>query len=156
MIWFLTAGPVVGIPLILAEFPERKNCGCIFEKHNRHEQVQFFDIFSGFFSGLHLAVGRHRRRRVPRYPHGLQFSRVKVFLTDLVHTCYGLYHKLSFLWFYGGCGRHNPLNGRRIECSLVFLFEFVNVFWQDSMPCFGRIAGVLQSLLEICPQISSA
>ena len=23
--WFLTAGPVVGIPMILAELPERKN-----------------------------------------------------------------------------------------------------------------------------------
>ena len=25
--WFLTAGPVVGIPMILAELPKRKNCG---------------------------------------------------------------------------------------------------------------------------------
>ena len=36
-LWFSTAGPQVGIPLILAEFPERKNCGCFFKKHNRHE-----------------------------------------------------------------------------------------------------------------------
>ena len=27
-------------------------------------------------------------------------------------------------------------------------------FWQGSMPCFGRIAVVFQSLPEICPQIS--
>ena len=35
--WFLTAGPVVGIPMILAEFPERKTCGSFFKKHNCHE-----------------------------------------------------------------------------------------------------------------------
>ena len=29
-LWFSTAGPVVGIPMILAEFPERTNCGCFF------------------------------------------------------------------------------------------------------------------------------
>ena len=36
-LWFLTAGPVVCIPMILTEFPERKNCGSFFEKQNRHE-----------------------------------------------------------------------------------------------------------------------
>ena len=45
---------------------------------------QFFDIYRGFFSGLHLAVGRHHRRRIPRYPQGLQLGRVKVFLADHV------------------------------------------------------------------------
>ena len=35
--WFLTAGPVVSIPMILAELPEKKNCGSWFKKHNRHE-----------------------------------------------------------------------------------------------------------------------
>ena len=34
--WFLTAGPVVSMPMILAELPERKNCGSFFKKHNRH------------------------------------------------------------------------------------------------------------------------
>ena len=71
---FLTAGPVVSIPLILAELPQRKNCG------DRHEEVQLLDIHRRFFSGLHLAVGRHHRRRIPRY--GLQLSRVEVFLND--------------------------------------------------------------------------
>ena len=41
----MTAGPVVRKPTILAELPERKNCGSFFKKHNRHEQVQFFDIY---------------------------------------------------------------------------------------------------------------
>ena len=35
--WSLTAGPVVSIPMILAELPERKNCENFFKKHNRHE-----------------------------------------------------------------------------------------------------------------------
>ena len=47
--WFLTAGPVVGISMILAEFPERKNCRCTFKKHHRHEQVQFFDVYRCLF-----------------------------------------------------------------------------------------------------------
>ena len=42
----LTAGPVVGIPMILTELPERKNCGSFFKKHNRHEQVQFIDVYT--------------------------------------------------------------------------------------------------------------
>ena len=89
--WFLTAGPVVGVPMILAELPERKNFGCFF----RHEEVQSFQIFSGLFFGSHLAVGRHHRRRIPRYPHGLHLDRVKVFLADHMHTSAGIHHKLS-------------------------------------------------------------
>ena len=36
-LWFSTAGPMVSIPMIFAEFPERKNCVCLFKKHHRHE-----------------------------------------------------------------------------------------------------------------------
>ena len=36
-VWFLTAAPVVRIPMILAELPERKNCESFFKKHNRDE-----------------------------------------------------------------------------------------------------------------------
>ena len=32
--WFLTAGPVACIPMILAELPERKNCVNFFQKQN--------------------------------------------------------------------------------------------------------------------------
>ena len=35
--WFLTAGPMVHLPIILTELPERKNCGSFFKKQNRHE-----------------------------------------------------------------------------------------------------------------------
>ena len=49
----------------------------------------------GFFSCLHLAVGRHHRRRTPRCPHGLQLRKVKVFLADHMHTSSGIHHKLS-------------------------------------------------------------
>ena len=40
----------------------------------------------GSFSGLHLVVGRHHRRRSSRFPHGLQLSRDKVLLADQMHT----------------------------------------------------------------------
>ena len=33
----LIAGPVVSIPMILAELPERENCGSFFKKHHRHD-----------------------------------------------------------------------------------------------------------------------
>ena len=46
-------------PMILAE----ENCVCFFQKHNFDKSVQLFDIYCRFFSGLHLAVGRHQRRR---------------------------------------------------------------------------------------------
>ena len=35
--WLLTAGPVIRLPMILAELPESKNCGSFFKKHNCHE-----------------------------------------------------------------------------------------------------------------------
>ena len=49
----------------------------------------------------------------------------QVSLADHMHACSEIYHKLSLLQFYGGCGLHNPLFGRRIECSFVLFFELV-------------------------------
>ena len=83
---------------------------------------------------MHLAVGRHHRRR-------LQFGRVKISLADHMHTCSGIYHKLCFLRFYGGCGRHNPLLGRRIECSFVLFFEFAKI--SGKIPCLASGASLL-------------
>ena len=60
---FLTAGPVVCIPMILTEFPQGKNFESFFKKHNFDEYDQLFDTHRRFFSCLHLAVGRHHRRR---------------------------------------------------------------------------------------------
>ena len=137
--WFLTADPVVCIPMILTEFPQGKNCGSFFKKHNFDEQVQFFDVHRLFFSCL--AVGRHHRRRTPWCPHGLQLSRVKVLLTDHMHTRSWINHKLSFLRFYGGCGRHNPLIGGRMECSFVLVFELVNM--SGKIPCLVAGASLL-------------
>ena len=117
--WFLTAGPVVCTPMVLAEFRERKNCGSFFKKDNCREWVEIFDIYRGFFCCLHLTVGRHHHRRILRNPHGLQFSRVKVSLADHMHTCSGIYHKLFFPRFY--------VIGGRIDCSFVLFCELVIV-----------------------------
>ena len=147
--WFLTTGPVVSIPMIFAELSEWKNCGCFFKKHHCHEQVQFFDIHRGFFSCLHLAVGRHHRRRILGIPHDLQIGRVKVSLAHHMHTCSGVHYKLSFLRVYGGCGQHDPLIGGRLECSLVFIFELVYVF--GKVPCLASGASLLSTSLFLRP-----
>ena len=47
--WCLTADPVVGIPVILTEFPQGKHCGSFFKKHNFDEKVQLLDISHVFF-----------------------------------------------------------------------------------------------------------
>ena len=139
-VWFLTAGPVVCMPMILTELPETKNCGSFFEKHNCDELVQFFDIWSRFSSCLHLAVGRHHRRRTSRCRHGLKLSNVKVSLAD----------QLSFFRLLYWCNRQYILHRGWIECSFV-LWACIFFFWQDSMPCLGLIAAVVQSLHGTCP-----
>ena len=85
-------------------------------------------LYRGFFSGLHLAVGRHHRRRTPRCPHGLQLSRVKVSFTDHMHTRSWNYHKLSFLRLVCWRSREYPFLRGKIEYSLVFFCELVHVF----------------------------
>ena len=65
-------------------------------------------------------------------------SPIKVSLADHTHTCSGIYHKLSFLQFDGGCGRHNPLIGRRRECSFVLFCELANI--PEKIPCFPGCA----------------
>ena len=125
---------------------ERKNCKSSFKKHNRHEQVQIFDIYCGFFSCQHLAVGRHHRRRTPQCPRGLSFGRIKVFLADQMHARSGVHYKLSFLRFYVGCCLHNPLVGRRIESSFVLFFELVK--------CLARFNALLRAHRS-CLSVSS-
>ena len=50
--------------MIFAKLHQGKNCGCVFKKQNCLDQVQFFNILRGFFSGFRLAVGRQNRRRI--------------------------------------------------------------------------------------------
>ena len=47
----------------------------------------------------------------PRYPHGLQLSRVKVSLADYMQTSSGIYHKLPFFW----CNRQYTFFRVRVE-----------------------------------------
>ena len=62
-----------------------------------------------------------------RTPYGFQFGRVKVFPADSMHACSGVHHKFSFLQFYCGCGRQNPLFGWRTECSFFFSLSLLIV-----------------------------
>ena len=142
--WFLTDGLVVSVPMILAELPERKNCGSFFKKHNRHGQVQFFDKSRGFFSCLHLAVGHHQRRKIPRCSRGLQLSRVEVFLADHMHTSWILPQSLfppALLLMQPGVP-NLPRVSRMQPC---FFFELVCVF--SYRPCFASGASLLSFTL---------
>ena len=100
-----------------------KNCGSFFKKHNFDEQVQLFDIYRRFFSCLHLAVGLHHRRRTSWCPHDLQLSRVKVFLTDHIHTRSWINYKLPLLQLFCWRSREYPFLRVRVECSLVFFLS---------------------------------
>ena len=120
-------GPAVCMPMILAGLRARKNCESFFKKHNFDKQVQLLDIYRRLFSGLRLAVGRHHRRRIPRHSYGFQLGRVKVFLTDHVHTGCWIYHKLSFLRLFCWRSREYPFLRGKVLCSLVFSFELVHV-----------------------------
>ena len=81
----------------------------------------------GVFSWLHLAVGRHHRRKTFRCPHGLQLSRSKVSLADHMHSRSGIHYKLCFLRLFCWRSREYPFFHGRVECSFVFLFELVYV-----------------------------
>ena len=132
--------PVVGRPIIFAEFSEWNDCG--------HEEVRFFDMDCCLFFCWHLVIGCHHRRRNFRYPHGLQFGRVKVSLADHMHACSGIYHKLSFLRFYGGCALQNPLIGGWIECIFRF-FELLDILGKIPRVSAGA------SLLSFSPFLRS-
>ena len=62
-------------------------------------------------------------------------------------------NSLSSGSFVDAAGKYPFLRGKA-ECSLVFFFDLVNVFWQGSKPCFGHVAAVVQSLHGTCHQIS--
>ena len=47
-----------------------------------------------------------------------------------------------------------PILPRASRMQFCLSLRACTCFWQGSMPCIGRIALIVQSLLEICPQIS--
>ena len=68
----------------------------------------------------------------------------------LTMSCSGIYHKLSFLRLDGGCGAQNLSSEGEKNVAFSYSFELVKFVGK-----FTRISAlVLQSLLEICPQIS--
>ena len=120
-----------------------------FKKRNFDKQIHWFDIYCRFFSGLHLAVGRHQRRRTPRCPHGLQLSRFKVFLADRMHTRSWINYKLPFLQLFCWRSREHQFLCGRVECRLVFFFELANVF--DKVPSPASGTSLLSFSLSVGP-----
>ena len=112
-------------------------------------------MYRRLFFCEHIAVGCHHRRQIFPCPHGFQFGSSKVFPTGHVHARSGINLKPSFLRFFCECGWHNPLLRRWLECGFVFLFRAKRYYWQVSTRLRERIALVLQSLVEICPQTAS-
>ena len=108
-------------------FPSERTAG-VFSRSitvTNKSNSRTYTVASSFV--LHFAVGCHYHYRIFRYPHGLQFGFVQVFLADHVHACSEICHKLSFFGFNCGCGRQKPLLRRQIECSFVFLFELKDI-----------------------------
>ena len=60
-------------------------------------------------------------------PHGLQLSRVKVFLTDHMHTRSWIKCKFSFLRLFGWRSREYPFLRGPVQWSIVFFFELVKI-----------------------------
>ena len=139
--WFLTAGPVVCVPMVLTQLPQGKNCGNFFKKNNFDKQVQLFDIYCRFLSCLHLAVDRHHRRRTSWCPHGLQLSRVKVFLTGHMHSRSWINCKLLFFRLFCWRSWEYPFLRGKVECSLVLFFEPVYVL--GKIPCLASGTSLL-------------
>ena len=80
----------------------------------------FVDIYRCLFIRSQFAVGRHHRRRTPWCPHGRQLRRVKVFLTDHMHTRPGINYKLSLylLWLsWWGIGRNHIASEKNVALS---------------------------------------
>ena len=66
-----------------------------------------------------------------------------------MHTCSGIYHKLSFLRFYCGRGRQKPLIGSRIECSSVLFLKLANIFGKSPRVSAGASLLSFNLFLEI-------
>ena len=147
--WILTAFPVIRIPMFVAEFHQWKHCGSFLKKHNFDEQVQLFDIYLRLFIRSHLAVGRHYRRRTPWCPHGRELSRVKVFVTDHMHTRTGINYKLSLSRLSWWGTWENQLLCRWEECSPVVLFELVYIV--GKIPSLALGTSLLSSSLFVGP-----
>ena len=69
-------------------------------------------------------------------------------------ACSAVHHKISFLRLYCGCGRQNPLIGRRKECCFALFIELLDMLGKFPTRLRGFIASVFQCPPEICPQIS--
>ena len=98
-------------------------------------------------------LARHHHRRTPWCPHVLQLSRVKVFLTGpLCIVAPESTGKLPFLRLFCWRSREYPFLRGKVECSLVFFFELVYVFFK--IPSLASGTSLLSFSLFMGPQIS--
>ena len=84
------------MPEIVKEKMNLQECfaRCVLRDHHKTHLASIT-----FTNESNALTDTDHRRRILRYPHGLQFGRVNVSLADHMNTCSGIYHKLSFLRF---------------------------------------------------------
>ena len=115
---FLTTGPLVRIPVILAEFSE-----CVssrsFTATNKSNYLTY-TVASSFC--LQFAVGCDNRRRTLRDPYGFQFGRVQVFPAQHVHGR-STTNSLTLVFIKDGAGRHHSLVSEK-KVALSFSLSF--------------------------------
>ena len=92
-IWFLTAGPMVCIPMILTELPEGVSSRSI-TVTNKSNSLTYTVASSLVCTSLLALIAVVGLRDVLMV---LQLSRVEVSLADHMHTRSGINYKLSFL-----------------------------------------------------------
>ena len=128
-----------GKPMILTEFHQRRDC-------EFHQEAWLWQVSPTVWHILSLLLIWTSPLAVITVvgflcPHGHQLSRIKVSLTDHMHTRSSLL--LTQQWV-----RIPPRESRMLPCLLLWACK---CFGQDSKPCFGHIAAVFQSLHGTCP-----
>ena len=135
-VWFLTAGPLVGIPIIFAEFSEWKNCRCLQEASpSRIGPILWQFPWPRRWPSSPSSDSSTSSWSPIRQSQGLSCWSYAYLLRNLPKTLFP-----PVLWWMRPA-QHNPLIGRRIECSFVLLFELVNV--SGKVPCLALGASLL-------------
>ena len=85
--------------------------------------------------------------------HTCSWINYKLSVTRLSSFIHALTVSMKWDTEFSASTWENPLLCKWEECSPVLLFELAKKNWQDPKPCFGHIAGVVQSLRGTDPRI---